>query len=124
MLESSPPAQGDLERRLNKLADELERRIAEEEQGDLFVRIPEEFPDIAPEIRALAEEHPRLVRDRRVLAVATRGAETIRANTDLSIHIRAAGAAIRRHEAQESALVQRFEAASEEPPEFEETHAR
>jgi hypothetical protein len=111
MLEPSPPAQGDLERRLNRVADTLETHIKEEEAGDLFGWIPETFDEVKEELDALRKEHPSLVKTLRQLAVDTRGAETVLTSTDLSVRIRSLVADIRQHEAQESVVLQAISAA-------------
>lgn len=106
MLEPSPPAQGDLERRLNGVADTLEAHIKEEEAGDFFHWLPETFEAAKGEIDTLRKEHSPFVESLRQLAVDTRGAETVLTSTDLSVRIRALVADVRRHEAREPALLQ------------------
>lgn len=108
MLGGSPPAQGDLERRLNGVADTLAAHIAEEESGDLFLRIPKAFDEMKKELDALRAEHEPFVETLRQLAVDTRGAETVLIHTDLSIRIRSVIAALRQHEARESAVLQKI----------------
>ena len=105
MLEPSPPAQGDLERKLNALADILEAHVQEEESGDLYRWVPATFGETKEALDDLRGEHASLVETVRQLAVATRGAETVRPSTDLSIRIRTAIADIRQHEARESAVL-------------------
>jgi hypothetical protein len=108
MLETSPPAQGDLERRLDRIASELEREFIEEEAGDLFIWLPLSHPEVSDEVSLLREQHGGMIADFRQLAMATRGAEEIRLGTELSIRIRAAIAKVREHEAQELLLVNRM----------------
>ena len=106
MLETMPPpAQGDLERRLNKVADTLEAHISEEESGDLFRWLPAGFEDERDELESLQAEHPDLIARLRDLAVACRSADTVDLQSELSIEIRSAVAQVRTHEAREAALV-------------------
>ena len=110
MLESSPPAQGDLEQRLNRVADTLEAHIAEEEAGDLFRWVPETFDEVKAELDTLRAEHSPLLQTLRQLAIDTRGAETVHTSTDLSIRIRTVVADLRQHEARELAVLQALKA--------------
>lgn len=106
MLEASPPAQGDLERRLNRVAETLEAHIAEEESGDLIRWVPEAFEEARGELETLQKEHSPFVEAIRQLAADTRGAEAVQMSTQLSVRIRSLIADIRQHEARELALLQ------------------
>ena len=108
MIESSPPAQGDLERRLNRVADTFEVHIAEEEAGDLFRWVSENFGEVKEDLESLRQEHVGLLQTLRQLAIDTRGAKTVRTDTDLSVRIRKAIAETREHEACESAALQKI----------------
>ena len=110
MLEVSPPAQGDLERRLNRVADTFEAHIAEEEAGDLFRWIPETFDEVKGELDSLLAEHSSLLQTLRQLAIDTRGAETGHTSTDLSVRIRSVIADLRQHEARELAVLKAINA--------------
>lgn len=105
MLETSPPAQGDLARRLNAMADILEDHIAAEEAGDLFKWLPKARGWQKSEIDALRKEHAGLVAAFRQLASETRGAPSVGLETELAVGVRSAIARVREHEARESAVV-------------------
>ena len=105
MLETSPPAQGDLARRLNAVADILEDHIAGEEAGDLFKWLPIARSSRKGEIEALRQEHPGMVAAFRQLANETRGAPSVGIETELAVGVRSAIAKVREHEARESAVV-------------------
>ncbi len=106
MLESHAPAQGDLERRLNRVAETLETHIKEEEAGDLFGWIHATFGEVKEQLDALRDEHLSSVETLRQLAVETRGAGPVLTSSDLSVRIRSVVADIRQHEARESAVVE------------------
>lgn len=108
MLEASPPAQGDLERRLNGLADLFEAHAKEEEAGDLYEWATATTGDVKQELEELCSQHSPIVETIRQLAVDTRSAETVSPSTDLSVRIRATIADIRQHEARESGLIQKL----------------
>lgn len=108
MLEASPPAQGDLERRLNALADLFEAHAKEEESGDLYRLAPATIGDANQELEELRTQHSPIVETIRQLAIDTRSAETVRPSTDLSVQIRTIIADIRQHEARESALIHKL----------------
>ena len=109
MIEASPPpAQGDLERRLNSLADVFEAHVEEEESGDLYQRIPAISGDVETELEELRAQHTPIAETIRQLAVDTRSAETVLPSTELSVRIRTVIADIRQHEARESALIHKL----------------
>ena len=81
--------------------------MKEEETSDLYRWLPEQFPELASELKRTRSEHPGLVEEVRRLGRACESAEKVDFDDALGVGIRKVVAALRQHEAAESELLHR-----------------
>ncbi len=94
----------DVSRRLDTLASDLRQHFAEEEECGCVAEVLARCPSLAPQVKALQQEHPALLRA--IDALASSVAERMTAEEKLPRAFEDFAGRLKNHEALESQLLQ------------------